>query len=209
MALTRRQLTALGLEPEKIDEIISAHAETVSALKEEIEKQKEEAGKVPGLTKELADLKESIKGKDYDALKAEYDQFKADKQKELDDYKAEVAAKEIRTAKEKAYRAALRDANLSDKGVEKAIKYADWDGVELDENGGLKNAKDTVKSAREEWAEYIVKSEPQGAKTPTPPANNGGGTAMTKTEIMKIKNAAERQKAIAENPELFGLQKEE
>ena len=77
--------------------------------------------------------------------------------------------------------------------------------LELDDDGGLVNAQEAVKSAREEWAEYIVKSEQQGASTPTPPANNGGGTAKTKGEIMKIKNAAERQKAIAENAELFGL----
>jgi hypothetical protein len=29
---------------------------------------------------------------------------------------------------------------------------------------------------------------------------------MTKADIMKIKDTSERQKAIAENPELFGIQ---
>ena len=40
--------------------------------------------------------------------------------------------------------------------------------------------------------------------------NGGGtGTGKTKAEIMKIKNAKERQQAIADNPELFGLPAEE
>nr|DAG23749.1 MAG TPA: hypothetical protein [Caudoviricetes sp.] len=33
MALTRRSLKAMGIEDEKIDEIIAAHAETVDAYK--------------------------------------------------------------------------------------------------------------------------------------------------------------------------------
>ena len=35
MALTRKFLSALGIEEAKIDEIISAHADTVNALKEQ------------------------------------------------------------------------------------------------------------------------------------------------------------------------------
>jgi hypothetical protein len=36
MALTRKFLSALGIEAEKIDEIISSHTETVEGLKDEI-----------------------------------------------------------------------------------------------------------------------------------------------------------------------------
>ena len=41
MALTRSFLKALGIEEEKIGEIINAHSETVSGLKAEIEKYKD------------------------------------------------------------------------------------------------------------------------------------------------------------------------
>ena len=43
MALTRSFLKALGIEEEKIGEIINAHSETVSGLKAEIEKYKGDA----------------------------------------------------------------------------------------------------------------------------------------------------------------------
>ena len=43
MALTRRSLKAMGIEDEKIDEIIAAHAETVDALKEQRDNYKAQA----------------------------------------------------------------------------------------------------------------------------------------------------------------------
>ena len=44
-----------------------------------------------------------------------------------------------------------------------------------------------------------------GAKTSTPPANNGTGTGKTKEEIMAIKDGAVRRAEMAKNPHLFGL----
>ena len=35
MSLTRKFLSALGIEDDKVDEIISAHTDTVNALKEQ------------------------------------------------------------------------------------------------------------------------------------------------------------------------------
>lgn len=209
MALTRRQLSALGIEPEKIDQIIEAHAETVTALKDEIEKFKADADKLPDIQKELTELKKSIEGKDYDKLQKEFEDYKTNEygklKKEFDDYKVEIQNEKTQAAKEAAYREALKDANLSENGVKKAVKYADWSGVEIGDDGKLKNAKELVKAAREEWAEYIVKTEQQGAQTANPPGGGGGGTGKTKAEILKIKDAKERQAAIAENPSLFGL----
>ena len=129
--------------------------------------------------------------------------------KSFDDYKAEVAAKETKAAKEAAYRAILKDANLSEKGIEKAIKYAEWDKIELETDGKLKGASDHIKAAKEEWAEYVTTTTTTGAKTSNPPANSGGAK-LTKAEIYardehgryKL-STAERQKALAENPELL------
>ncbi len=40
MALTRKFLAALGIEDDKVDEIIQAHTETVNGLKDEIVKKR-------------------------------------------------------------------------------------------------------------------------------------------------------------------------
>lgn len=209
MALTKAQvreiLSAAGVTSENmseaVDKIIDGHLTSVNALREDIAKYKTDAEKLPTVQKELDDMKANTndKWKDkHDALKGEFDQYKAD-----------VQAKETQSAKEKAYRAILKDANLSEKGIEKAIKYAEWDKIELEADGKLKGASDHIKAVKEEWAEYVTTTTTTGAKTSTPPANNGG-TKLTKAEIYardehgryKL-STAERQKALAENPDLM------
>ncbi len=166
--------------------------ETIKELKGKLKvaEQERDAAKA----KVPADGEETISKAEYDRLKAEFDQYKND-----------VQAKETKAAKEAAYRAILKDANLSEKGIEKAVKYAEWDKIELGEDGKLKGANDHIKAAREEWAEYVTTTTTTGAKTSTPPANNGGKTGKTKEEIMAIRDPAVRQAEIAKNPEAFGL----
>ena len=53
MALTRKMLKAMGIEDEKIDQIIEEHAESVNALKAQRDELKEAAGKADGYKKEL------------------------------------------------------------------------------------------------------------------------------------------------------------
>ena len=197
MSLTRKMLKAMGIEEEKIDQIIEAHSETVDSLKADRDSYKEDAEKLKDVQKELDDLK----AKGDDGWKEKHDRLK----EEFDQYKNDVQAKETKAAKEAAYRAVLKDANLSEKGIEKAIKYAEWDKIELGEDGKLKGANDHIKAVREEWAEYVTTTTTTGAKTSTPPANNGGKTGKTKEEIMAIRDPAVRQAEIAKNPEAFGL----
>lgn len=145
-----------------------------------------------------ADTKER-EGKDYDALKEQFEK-----------YKAEQEAKAVRSAKETALKELLSDMKMSDKGEKQVLKWMGVDGFELDENGKIKDASTLRKSIKEDWGDYIQTEGAKGAETATPPENGGGtGTGKTKAEIMKIKNATERQKAIAENPELFGLPADE
>lgn len=177
-AYVREILTEAGVDAEKMSsavnkiitgnvESIEAMREEVSALRDDVKKYKADAEKLPDVQKELRTLKaeaEKNKDKDYDALRQEFD-----------DYKAGIAAKEAKAQKEKLYREALKDADLSDTGIEKAVKYADWDGIEVDDKGALKDAKGLIKSAKEEWAAYVVTKRTEGARTQTPPENNGGG----------------------------------
>lgn len=203
MSLTKAKvkeiLSEAGVEPEKIseatDKIIAGHVATVDALKEERDSYKKEAEKVPGIQKELDDLKKEAKdGKDYQTLKQEYD-----------DYKDKVEKEKVRGAKEAAYKKILKDAGIPERHYAKIIKYSDVDGIELDDEGNAKNAKDLMKSIKDEWGDHAETTKTEGAKTATPPANNGGKTTMTREEIRKISDPIARQKAMAENPSLFGL----
>lgn len=187
-------LKAMGIEEDKIDQIIEAHAETVEGLKRDLSEAKDSAEKLSEVQKELDELKAEDHGK-----KAR------DWEKKYNDLMAENTKK----AKMEAFRAVLKDASLSEKGIEKAIKYADWDSMELDENGGLKDAKAHIKTAKEEWSEYIETVTKTGADTPMPPANDEGNK-LTRADIYKkddkgryVMSTTERQKALAENPNLM------
>ena len=194
MALTRKMLKAMGIEEEKIDQIIEAHSETVDSLKADRDNYKKDADQLKSVREELDELK----AKGDDGWKEKHDKLKG----EFDQYKTDVQAKETKAAKEAAYRAILKDANLSEKGIEKAIKYAEWDKIELETDGKLKGASDHIKAVKEEWAEYVTTTTTTGAKTSNPPANNGG-SVKTKEEIYKMENgryvlsASERQAELA------------
>lgn len=215
MALTkvkvREILSTAGVDADHMSEavnaIIDGHVASIDALREEngnlkaeLKTANEKAGKLDGVQKELDDLKKQNEddakaGKDYDALK-----------KEFDDYKAEINARDTKAAKEKALRDILKDLNISDKGAALVLKYQNFDGIELEDGGKIKGADDLRKSLKEDWGDYIVKSEKKGAETATPPGGNGGSKGYkTKEDIINIKDRAERQQAIADNPALFGI----
>lgn len=168
MALTRKFLSALGIEADKVDEIIAAHTETVDALKEQRDTYKADAEQLPAVQKELDDLKkaaEELDGKNpyevkYNALKEEFESFKE-----------QQAAKETRAAKDNAFRNLLKEAGISEKRLEAVLRVSDVDSVELDETGAIKGADAMKESIRKEWSDFIVTESPKGAPTPTPPAD--------------------------------------
>lgn len=211
MSLSRKFLSALGIEADKIDQIIEAHTESIEAIKADRDKYKAEIdnnktdidAKVKELAdtrKELDDLKMQVdaeaknrEGKDYDKLKEEFDK-----------YKAEQEAKATRAAKESALKELLTDMKMSDKGSKQVLKWMGVADIELDEDGKIKDASNLRKSIKEDWGDYIQSEGAKGADTSTPPENNGGKKYSTKEEIMNIKDRNERQQAISENHELFG-----
>ena len=169
----------MGIEGDKIDEIINAHADTVDGLKEErdqYKKQAEEyrvdAGKLSEVQKELDELKKS-QGKNvfedrYNEMKKAHDEVKA----EFDQYKADIDAKEARRIKENAYRKLLREAKITDKRIDKIIKVSDFDEMEIDKDGKFKDEENLKKSIQDEWGDFVVNESQTGAGVSTPPATN-------------------------------------
>ena len=204
MALTRKFLSALGIEPDKVDEIITAHTDTVDALKEQRDQFKADAEKLQTVQKELDDIKKASEGQDgTNPFEVKYNELV----KEYEQYKLDVEAKQVKANKENAYRKLLVDAGVSEKRIDSILKVTDLDSYTLDENGKFTDEKNVADSIKTEWADFIVKTQTQGVNTATPPNNNGQKSTMTKADILAIKDGVERRKAIAENPTLFGLDK--
>lgn len=191
MALTRSLLKALGLNDEQISSIIEAHTDTITGLKDSLKTAEEKAKRFDDVEKELNELK----SKGTEDYKKKYEE----EHNAFETYKSDVTAKETKAAKEKAVSTYYESKNITGKNLAIAMRgsKAEIDGIELDENGKIKDtsALDTLVS--DDFAGLVVTTKTVGADTPTPPKNTGGG-AMTRDEIMKITNTSERQKAWAE-----------
>lgn len=194
MSITRKMLKGMSLTDEQIDTIIEAHTETVDALKDERDKFKADAEKLISVQKEL----DSIKGTNGD-----FEQKYNDLKKEYDKYKADQEAIAEKTAKEAAYREMLKSAGIPEKRIASVMRVTNLSDIKLDKDGKLKDHDKLVDSVKSEWADFIDTKTEKGADTKTPPDNKGG--KMTKEDILKITDTAERQKAIADNHELFGF----
>lgn len=175
MSLTRKALVAMGIEAEKIDQIIEMHSETVNALKSErdeakadADKYEETAKKLAKTEKELSDVK--AKMDQPDAYKEKYEQLKA----EYDSYKSDIASKETKAKKTSAYRELLKEVGISEKRMDSVMRVADIDSIEFDDEGKIKDVDKLKESVTKDWEDFIEKKGTQGAPTPTPPANNGG-----------------------------------
>lgn len=208
MALTRKMLSAMGIDDEKQDEIINAHIEVVNALKEERDGFKEDAKKANKLQKEINDLNESMKNGERSPYKVKYEakveEFN-DLKKEFDDYKADVSAKELESKKSNAYKELLKESGVSGKRIDSVLRVTDLSKIELDNDGKIKDPDNLKNNIKKEWSDFIVTQSEQGAQTANPPQNTGGAK-MTMAEIYKkddqgryVLSTAERQKALIEN----------
>ena len=197
MALTRKFLRAMGIEDEKVDQIIEAHSETVNALKEERDNFKETAEKLSNVEKELNDLK----AKGDDGLNEKYSKL----EKEFNDYKAEIDKKTIHAEKERMYRELLKTAGVKEKYFDTCI-LADQhviDGLTI-KDGKLENSETILETAKSKWSDFVPTVTTTTTSVETPPGNIGG-TSKTKEEILAMKDKSARMNEIAKNPQLFGI----
>ena len=176
MALTRKFLKALGIEDDKIDEIVAAHGDTVTALKAEIDEAKQGASGLDAVTKERdrykADL-EALQKTSGDAAKvqAEYDAYKAQVEKD------KTAAK----------KGAALDAVLKEAGVERESfrtqlgKGWDMDTIEL-EDGKVKDKAALISRIKADYPDFIGTSHTEGTK-PLTPLHGDNGKTYTREQL--------------------------
>ena len=124
-------------------------------------------------------------------------------EKALTDYKAQQTQKDTHAAKEAKFRELLKSAGVLDKYADRVVRLSgeDIDKLELDDKGEVKDAKKHADSLKADWSDFVGTTTTTGAKVDTPPTNTG--SKMTKDQIFAIKDAGERQAAIAANADLF------
>lgn len=160
MALTRKYLKAMGIEDDKIDQIIEAHTEVTTAIKADADRYKADAEKLSEVQAEL----DSLKAMKDDGLQAKVDQLTA----ELTEEKA---------GRKKDRQEATIRQELTAMGAQDVdyLLYKLGDTSELfDEDGQLKDKDAFAEKARADYPNQF-KAEPTKSKgTPPPPAGDRG-----------------------------------
>jgi len=196
-SLSRKFLTGLGLNDDQVEAVIEQHVEVTSELKAKIDTLQESADKVADIQKQLDAANKTVKTDS--VYKDEYNTLK----EEFENYKTEQVKAQTAAAKRSAYENILRGLGVSDRRATNIMRVADFDSVELAEDGSISNSDAVTESIKADWSDFIPQTIITGAETQTPPQQNTNVTTITKEQIMAIKDASKRQKAIAEHLELF------
>lgn len=187
MALTRKFLSALGIESDKIDEIISAHAETVDALKDERDNFKAKAENFDSIKNELETLKKGDSYKDkYDAIK-----------KEFDIYKSEQAARTLNEKKLNAKKEILKTVGIPEKYIDKILKLSNDESIKWNEDGSIADSKQFTDEIKSEWSDFIPEDGAKGADTKKPPHSD----VSDKEQYEKL-SLGEQMKFANEHPDI-------
>lgn len=202
MSITRKMLKAMGLEDEKIEQIIEAHTDTVNALKDERDKLKDDAEKLVDVQKEL----DGLKANNGDAWKDKYETLK----KTFDDYKSEVTTKAEEEKVKSAYTDLLKESKVDEKRIDAILKITDLKSMKVGNDGKLVDADKLKEGIKKEWSAFITTTGTRGTNVETPPDGNAGSKFTTRADIYakdekgryKL-STAERQKALIDNPDLM------
>lgn len=193
MALTRKLLKGMGLTDEQVDTIIEAHTDTVDGLKADVSRYKADAEKLPGVQKQLDDLKAAGDGGYKEKYEKEHSAFEA--------FKTDITAKESKAAKEKAVRAYFESKNITGANLDLAMRGCGEEMAALELDGEkIKDTKALDALVDGTYKGLVAKAS---VRVDMGGRLNDGGKPMTKDEIMKITDRAERRAAIAANMDLF------
>lgn len=172
--LSKKFLAGLGIDEDKADLICERHKEVLNEIITERDELKEKAEKYDDAQTQLNKYKkaeqDAANNGEKDPWKVKYDALK----EEFDNYKTGIETEKVKAQKTEAYKQLLKNAGVSEKRIDAVIKVSDVDSIEFDEKGNVKDSDKITEGIKAEWSDFIQTSTTEGAKTPNPPASNGG-----------------------------------
>lgn len=194
MALTNALLKSMGIDGDQRDQIMTEHQNTLEAIKTERDNLRDTAARVPELERQI----QEYQSKSTEDWEKKYN----DEHTAFEQYKSQVSLEKSEKEKSDLFRTLLLEQGIDPKRVDSIMRVTNLQDVTV-KDGKLDKHDELAKSVAEEWKDFVIKTQTKGAQIDTPPGGDGHG--KTRDEILAIKDTSERQNAIAENPELFGL----
>lgn len=200
------ELKAWGLTEEQSEKVMAQYGKDISKLQKENEKLTADRDK----EKERADTAEEtlrkFDGVDLEGMKAEVDNWKAKAENAEKDYADKIAQRDFEDALKEEISGYKFTSEAAKKAIMAEIREA---GLKV-KDGKILGLSDLLAQMKEKDASAFVDEKQEQleagrAKPFTGPLNqNTGGQKMTKSDILNIKDAGQRQSAIAQNLGLFG-----
>ena len=202
MAITVKYLEDLGVEKEVAEKIFAERSKEIEADKAKREKLetelKEKKESLDNLSKEFEDLKSS--NASAEEYKTKYEALVADNEAKAKQAEADRILAEKTENINKRFEAVVGEKKFSHNAIKADYLKKFGEAIELEENKSLSDEqifhnliKDDATAFTGVTAVKLAGGRPMGVKT-----------YNTKAEIMAIKDANERQAAIANNMNLFG-----
>ena len=144
--------------------LVALHLGVVDPLKDDLTKYKADAEKLPGVQKELDDLKAAGDGGYKEKYEKEHSAFEA--------FKADITAKESKAAKEKAVRAYFESKNITGSNLDLAMRGCGEEMAALVMDGDkIKDTTSLDALIDGAYKSLVYTEHVQGANPATPPAN--------------------------------------
>lgn len=174
MALTRAMLKGMGLTEEQVSAIIEEHLNVTTVLKDQIKEYKADAEKLPGVQKELDDLRKDTSASDWE--KKYNDEHTA-----FEQYKTDVTNKETLNNIKSAYKKLLAECKVGDKHVDSILRVTDFSEMKLAEDGSLEGVDKLKEKIGSDWSGFITSTGAKSSGEPETPPGDGGNPDSKKT----------------------------
>lgn len=194
-----------GLTDEQISYVMAENGKSISKLQDEVKSLKDDRDAYKKRAEDAEETLKGFEGKDFDAMTKELEDYK----KKAEDSKKEFDKAIYDRDFNDALKVELEGYKFSSESAKKAVMSEIREaGLKL-KDGKILGLSDLIGQIKSTDAGAFVdeeeeEAEQNKARFTQPKGGNGGSNGkLTKDDIMKIQDAGERQKAIAENIDLF------
>lgn len=182
------------------DKDVGANYKTIAEHEKKLGKVEGERDNYADQLKTAQETLKSFEGVDLATIQSELSTWKTKAENAEKDYAAKLEARDFEDALKTAMEGYKFSSTAAKNAVTEEVRKA---GLKLKDGKilGLNDLMETIKAA--DASAFVTEREENRARFTEPKPTGGSGSAITRAEIMGIKDPVERQKAIGQNMHLF------
>lgn len=199
------ELKEKGLTDEQIAFVMAENGKSIAKLQDENKKLKDDAEALKKRAETAEETLKGFEGKDFEAMSAELADWKKKAEDSKAEYEKQIYERDFNDVLKSETEAIKFTSESAKSAVLNEIRGA---GLKL-KDGKILGLSDLINQIKEKDAGAFVDDKTEDLEknkakfTDSMSGKSGGSGSITKDDIMKITDAGERQKAIAQNIALF------